>query len=279
LKAYVSLVRPRIMIMVLFAMTAAAWITADQRPGPRLLHALAGAAAVIAGAMALNQRLERAADAKMARTVDRPLPAGRLSDRQVTCFGLLATAAGLGWLAASTGPPVVALAAVSWLLYVCVYTPLKSITLWQTPIGAAAGAMPILLGAAAVGRPLSPLALSLFGVVFLWQFPHSMAVAWLYRRQFALADVKLATVVDPSGRTAGWLAVIPAAALLPVSMLPLAYTSAGLPYAACAAVLGAIYLGCAIGFLRHAEDTTARRLLRASLVYLPLLLAALLLAK
>ena len=139
--------------------------------------------------------------------------------------------------------------------------------------------MPVLLGAAAVGRPGSPVALALFGVLFLWQFPHAMAVAWLYRRQFALAEVKVASVVDPSGRTAGWLATLPAAALLPMSLVPLWFSVAGPIYAVCAVALGAIYLGCSISFLRHADEASARRLLRASLFYLPLLLAALLLAK
>ena len=119
LKAYASLLRPRIMAMVLLAMTAAAWIAAHERPGPRFLHALAGTAGVIAGAMALNQRLEISADARMDRTVGRPLPSGRLSDRQVTRFGFNVSGAGFTWLAVWTDPLLVALAAVSWLLYVC----------------------------------------------------------------------------------------------------------------------------------------------------------------
>ena len=278
MEAYWSLVRPRIMAMVLLAMTAAAWTAAGHWPGAPLLHALLGTAAVIAGAVALNQRLEFSVDGKMARTAGRPLPSGRLTDRQVTRFGLLASAAGVAYLLLLTNSLLSALAVVSWLLYVWAYTPLKSVTIWQTPIGAIAGAMPVLLGAAAVGAPASPVALVLFGIVYFWQFPHSMAIAWLYREQFAAAEVKVATVVDPTGRTAGRLAVFGAAVLLPLSLLPLAMGSRGVwGYAVCAVVLGCAYLAASIDFLRCPRESSARRLLRTSLVYLPLLLAALLL--
>ena len=185
--------------MVLLAMTAAAWIVGGKPPGRAAMLAVPGAAGVIAGAVALNQRLERLSDAKMSRTADRPLPSGRLSSRQATWFGVCTSLGGFAWLGFLSSPLVVAMAAGSWLVYVWVYTPLKSITIWQTPIGAAAGATPILLGAAAVGEPGSPTAWVLFAVAFFWQFPHAMAVAWLYRRQFAEAAVKVAPVVDPSG--------------------------------------------------------------------------------
>jgi protoheme IX farnesyltransferase len=215
----------------------------------------------------------------MARTAGRPLPAGRLTNRQVTRFGILASAAGIAYLAIATGPLLVAMAALSWALYVLAYTPLKSISVWQTPVGAVAGAMPVLLGAAAVGEPASPVAWTLFGIVFFWQFPHSMAIAWLYRRQFASANVKLATVVDPSGKTAGRLAVFGSAALLPLSLAPLWRSAADWRFAACAAALGVVYLGGSVAFMWRPNEITARRLLRASLVYLVLLLAALLCLK
>jgi protoheme IX farnesyltransferase len=164
------------------------------------------------------------------------------------------------------------------VLYVWIYTPLKSVTLWQTPVGALAGAMPVLLGAAAVGALANPVAWTLFGVVFCWQFPHAMAIAWLYREQYALAEVKLATVVDPSGLAAGRLAVVGASAMLPLSMLPPAPGGVGAwLYAGCAVVLGLVFLFCAIGFLSRPGERTARRLFWASLGYLPLLLAAMLL--
>jgi protoheme IX farnesyltransferase len=196
----------------------------------------------------------------------------------VTAFGLGVSAAGLACLAAVGDWLLVGLTALSWFLYVCAYTPLKSRSAWQTPVGAAAGAMPVLLGAAVAGTPFGTMALSLFAVVFLWQIPHAMAIAWLYRGQFAAAEVKLATVVDPSGRTAGILAVAGAAALLPLSLLPAFFALRGWPYTVCAAALGAIYLAFSLRFLRRPDDAAARRLLRASLVYLPVLLGALMMS-
>jgi len=266
--------------MVLFAMAVAAYATPATSgaapPWPAVLHALLGTGLVIAGAMAINQRLERRGDAAMARTAARPLPTGRLRGPQVTAFGLVLTAAGLAWLAVLSEPTVLALAALSWAVYVLVYTPLKSRSAWQTPVGAAAGAMPVLLGAAAAGALWTPAAAALFGIVFFWQLPHSMAIARLYREQFAAAGVKLATTTDPSGAVAGWIAVLGAAALLGVSLAPYLLGRAGWPYLVAAAVLGVVYLLAAGHFLAARDERSARRLLRVSLVYLPGVLLALL---
>jgi len=273
---YWRLIRPRIIGMVLFGMAIAAW-TAGRPPVDvvAVLHALLGTGVLIAGAIALNQRIEGRSDSRMKRTATRPLPSGNLTTRQVTCFGLIASTVGLGYLAAFCQPLLAALAAVNWAAYVLTYTPLKSRSVWQTPVGAVAGALPMLLGAAAVDAAFSPMALSLFAIAYFWQFPHSMAIAWLYREQFAMAETRLATVVDPTGQMAGWLAVGGAAVLLPVSLTPL-ISSAGPLYAVVAVLLGIGYLISAIGFLRTADDTTARRMLRASFVYLPVVLLALL---
>ncbi len=279
LRDYWKLTRPGIVAMVLFTMAVAAW-TAGEKPPPwdLLLHALFGTGLVIVGAIALNQRLEIRGDAKMPRTAGRPLPAGRLTRWQVTRFGVLATAAGLVYLGLlSERPGVVVLAMVSWAIYVWTYTPLKSRTAWQTPVGAVAGAMPMLLGSAVVQSPMSLMALTLFAVVYFWQLPHSMAIAWLYRREFASADVKLITVVDPSGRTAGLVAVAGAMVVMPVSLIPSLVGLAAWQYNVVALLLGHAYMIGALGFLRSRTDTSARWLLRVSLVYLPLLLGALLL--
>jgi protoheme IX farnesyltransferase len=276
--AYVSLVRPRIMALVLTSMTATAMAAVD---GPidalALAHALLGTALVIAGAVALNQRYEVSGDAKMPRTWARPLPAGRISPRRAGIFGVACSLGGLGYLALASGAAVAALAVLSWLLYVAAYTPLKSRTVWQTPVGAVAGAMPVLLGAAAVEALASPVAWSLFGVLFLWQLPHAMAIAWLFRHEFAAAEVRVAPVVDPSGRTAGWLAAIGAIALTPLSMLPVLTT--GWPYAASAAALGAALAVVAIAFAVDRTEPRARLLLHASLVYLPAVLTLILLGR
>jgi protoheme IX farnesyltransferase len=151
------------------------------------------------------------------------------------------------------------------------------VTTWQTAIGALAGAMPALLGAAAAGAAASPVGLALFGLVYFWQFPHAMAIAWLYRDQFASAEVKLPTVVDPSGRSAGLLSLMGALVLLPVSLVPALVRPLGVGYPAAALILGLGYLASAASFLARRDDRSARVLLRVSVVYLPLVLLALLL--
>jgi protoheme IX farnesyltransferase len=275
--AYWRLTRPWIVAMVLAAMLVSAWTAVEKTPDWQvLLHALLGTAGVIVGAIAFNQRLEYRSDAKMSRTAGRPLPSGRLSNGQVTRFAIFSTLAGLTYLALFCNLLLVCLALLSWVFYVLAYTPMKRRSIWQTPIGAVAGAMPVLLGAAAVDGPASRLAWCLFGIVFFWQFPHSMAIAWLYRREFASAEVQVATVVDTSGRTAGWLALTGAVLLLPVGLSPSLLSLARWEYGVAAAVLGAIYLALSLRFFMKPDDGNARRLLRMSLFYLPILLAVLL---
>jgi len=274
---YLRLVRLRIVAMVLFAMAVAAYATAETAPPwQAVVHSLLGTALVIAGAMAINQRLERRGDASMARTASRPLPAGRLRAAEVTRFGLLLTAFGLVCLMLLGNGTVTALAALSWALYVAIYTPLKSRSVWQTPVGAAAGAMPVLLGAATAGGLFTPTAAALFGIVFFWQLPHSMAIARLYRDQFATAGVKLATTIDPTGASAGLIAALGAAALLATSLVPFVIGRAGWLYLAAALALGTAYLFTAGQFRRAPDERSARRLLRMSLVYLPVVLLAML---
>jgi protoheme IX farnesyltransferase len=278
LRDYAQASRPRIVGLVLFTMAITALVASPRAPSwPVLLNALLGSGLVIVGAIALNQRLELVSDAKMPRTVGRPLPAGRLSARQVTTFGIATTLAGLAYLAVLVNRPIVILAAASWVIYVWVYTPAKMLTTWQTAIGAVAGAMPALLGAAAAGESMSPVGLALFGVVYFWQFPHAMAIAWLYRDQFATAEVKLPTVVDPSGRSAAILSLMGAVVLLPVSLVPSLVRPAGLGYPLAALLLELGYLASAVGFFARRDDRSARIMLRASVVYLPLVLLALLL--
>ena len=265
--------------MVLFSMAVAARTAArEPPPWPDLAHALVGTALVIMGAVALNQRLEHQGDARMPRTAGRPLPSGRLTGRQVTRFGVLTSLAGFAYLAVLCNPILPALAGVSWVLYVGTYTPLKRRSTWQTPIGAVAGAMPMLLGAAASDAPSIPMALVLFGVVYFWQFPHAMAIAWLYRRDFAAAGVKLATVVDPSGRSAAVLAVLGAVVVMPVSLIPSLLSWTEWPYNLAALLVGHAYMVCSFAFLRRRSDGAARWLLRVSLIYLPVLFVMLLIS-
>jgi heme o synthase len=276
---YCRLLRPRIVALVMLAMAVSARITADSPfSWAELIPALCGAGLVIAGAIALNQCLECRGDALMPRTAGRPLPTGCLTRRQVTVFGLCSSAAGLALLTLAAHPITALLAAIGWMLYVLIYTPLKTRSQWQTPVGAAAGAMPVLLGAAAVERAFSPWAMVLFGIVYFWQFPHSMAIAWRYRNEFAAAGVRVAAVTDTTGRAAAVWTILGAVALLPISLTPAAIGLAGVSYSAAAILLGLLYFAISLRFACHRDDSTARQLLLVSLVYLPAMLAALLLA-
>ncbi len=276
---YAQLARIRIVAMSLLTMAASAWLCAALPPAwPAMLPALLGTALVIAGALALNQRLEVEGDRHMRRTAHRPLAAGRLTTRRGTLFGGVSTGAGLAILLWLSPVEVAFLAALAWVLYVGIYTPLKRHSPWQTFVGAVPGAMPPLIGAAAVGAAGSPLALGLFAILFLWQFPHTMAIAWLYRADSAAAGVRVATVVDPSGRWAGWIAVAAAVVLIPAGLVPTLADAAGWWAGAAATAAAAGYLAASWRFLARRDNPSARRLLRASLLYLPLVYGALLLA-
>jgi protoheme IX farnesyltransferase len=162
-----------------------------------------------------------------------------------------------------------AIGVATWALYVWVYTPLKTRAASNTAVGAVAGALPVLMGWTSVGAPLDLRAWSLFLIVFLWQFPHFMAIAWIYRRQYAAAGLKMLPVVDPSGYRAAAQAVVSALVLIPVSLVPCLARPAAEMYFVWAVAIGLAQLGFAVGFLLQLSDASARRLLLASLVYLP----------
>ena len=203
----------------------------------------------------------------------RPLPAARLGGGEVLIFAMACVVVGVVYLYFTTNALAALVAAATWLLYAVVYTPLKSRTAWNTHIGAVAGAMPVLIGAAAVGGRWQPAAV-LFSLLLLWQFPHFMAIAWLYREQYARAGLKMAPVVDPSGRIARLQAVFSALALLPLSFYAAWHYPPGETqvYMLAALLLGAGQLACAIAFCVWMNNVTARWLLRASLIYLPALM-------
>lgn len=274
LVVYGRLVRPGLTSTVLFSMAIAA-LTAPEPPSvAQLAHALLGTGLVIAGATAMNQWMERRQDAAMRRTASRPLPAGLVTPQQAALLAAFLSLAGLGYLAA-VGPPLVAiLAALSWIIYVWVYTPMKRVSLWHIPAGAVSGAMPVLLGGAAAGAVGDPITLALFAVVFFWQFPHTAAIGWMYREQYARCEMQVAAVVDPSGRLAGQLALGGAAGMLLASLVPVLRSAAGWPFLLIALTLGLAHLGLAAKFLHRPGNTNARALFRASMVHLPLLLLA-----
>lgn len=280
---YIDLTRPRISLMVLVTVTVGAVVGSWGPPEPLiLLHTLLATTLIAASAGALNQWLERDIDARMERTAGRPLPSGRLTNAQAVGFGAWTAVAGIGYLAASVNPLTAAMGFLTWVLYVWVYTPLKPRTPTNTAVGAVAGAMPILMGWAAVGGRFDLHAATLFLIVYLWQFPHFMAIAWIYRRQYGEAGLRMLPVVDPSGRSTGTQAVASAAALAVVSLVPALHLIA--PHRVPVYLVGAVLLGLgqlalAAAFSRRLDEPSARSLLRASLVYLPSLLSLLMLVR
>jgi len=272
---FVELSKPRIGMLVLMSVAVSYWVASrGQVETSSFFGVLAGTLLIAASASAANQLREWRRDALMDRTACRPLPALRLRVRDATLF--TAATCGLGvaivYFAAGTAPLLWAL--LTWILYVFVYTPSKIRTPWNTLIGAIPGAMPILIGWSATKAPLDVHVGSLYVALFLWQFPHFMAIAWRYRHQYERAGMRMLSVVDPTGRRAGFHAVVAAAALVPISVAP-AWALPGIAggiYAVLALVLSLGQLGCACAFRIQLTDQAARRLLRCSLVYLPLLL-------
>jgi protoheme IX farnesyltransferase len=273
---YVELTKPKIASMVLVTVAVAAFVAGWGPPdGWLLLHTLVGTALVAASASAFNQWIERDTDALMARTSDRPLPGGRLSVAQVLAFGFVTIVLGVAYLAAYVSVLTAALGLLTWVLYVVVYTPLKRLTPANTAVGAVAGALPILMGWTAVGAPLDLRGWSLFLIVFLWQFPHFMAIAWIYRRDYDGAGLKMLSTVDPSGFRAGAQAIVAALVLVPVSVVPCLTLPSGSIFLLWAIMLGVGQLLCAVAFFVQKSDTSARRLLLASLIYLPAMMGLL----
>jgi heme o synthase len=279
---YAQLSRPRIAMLIAVVVAVSGYVGARGAPDLRVLaKAVLGTFFVAASASACNQLLERRRDGLMDRTARRPLPTGRLGSSRALLFSGLTACAGLAYLAWAVHWQPAFWGAVTWGLYVAAYTPLKTRTPWNTAVGAVVGAVPVWMGWSAVGGVWNPLAdpngWALFGVQFLWQFPHFLAIAWIYRRQYERSGMRMLTVVDPSGRQAGAVAVLGAVALLPVSALPACTLPGGAAaaYLGAAVLLGLAQLGFAVRFSRHRSDRSARLLLRATLLYLPLLLLAL----
>jgi protoheme IX farnesyltransferase len=250
-----------------------------------LLETLFGVALVSAGASALNEALERTSDAKMIRTANRPIASGRISLLQGLVLGLGAVIAGGFWLQYTTNLLTVGLALLTVFTYVAIYTPLKRVTTLATFLGAFPGAAGPLLGWTAARGQIEWPGVALFAILFVWQFPHFMAIAWLYRQDYGRAGIKMLPVVQPDGLSTVIEALVYAVIMIPVSLSPYWLGMAGLPYAILATLLGLVYLGYTVRFgriLRATSETQsrmfARDLLKVSVIYLPLLLTGLMLA-
>ena len=228
---------------------------------------------------AMNMYVERYSDFLMQRTSKRPLPAKELTTVEVATFGAITFGVAVAFLFGGVNWQTGACGVANWILYVCIYTPLKRYTPWNTEIGAVAGALPVLMGSLATTESVGLVGWSLFGVLFLWQFPHFFAIAWMYRDQYEAGGLKMLTNTEPTGRLAGIKAVVGCIALIIVSLLPVIDLWADVAtngwwrivlFVAVCIYIGRPYLKASFAFLKQRDDLIARKLLRSSLLYLPL---------
>jgi len=278
LNDWLVLAKARITALVLVT-TAAGYVLGSRATVDfgRLGLTLVGTALAAAGAGALNQVAERRADALMRRTASRPVAAGRIGPLRGLVFGLAAGSAGVLWLAVLVNPMTAVLALLTIGLYIGVYTPLKRLTSLNTLVGAVPGAIPPVMGWTAAKGSIDPGAWALFAILYLWQLPHFLAIAWMYREDYARAGFPMLPVVDTGGEWTGRQAVLATAALLPVSLLPTLLGLTGAVYFFGALTLTLAFAAFALGLALSRRRVAARRLLLASVAYLPILLALLVL--
>jgi heme o synthase len=245
-----------------------------------LIHALFGIALVSSGTAALNEVLESKVDARMRRTALRPLPSGRMSTAHAAAVGLTLTLGGSVYLAIYANLLTGLLVFLTSLVYLGAYTPLKKISPVCTFVGAFPGAMPVVLGWTAARGRIEPETLILFAIMFVWQFPHFLSIAWLYREDYAQGEIRMLPVVDSDGKSTVWRILAYSAVLIPVSVLPVALGMAGRIYLVGAILMGAALFRVSMGMVSPQLPTTApaskpsaRRLLRATIIYLPALFA------
>ena len=273
---FFALTKPRLNFLVVITAGVGYYLGASRDLSVlKLVEGIAGTALVAGGAAGLNQVYERETDGLMWRTRKRPVAAGRLTVKESTIFSLALSAAGLAMLATSANLLAAGLALLTLISYNVVYTPMKRRSQLATLVGAVPGALPPMIGWAAATHTLSVEGWLLVGIVFLWQMPHFLAIAWMYRDDYARAGIPLLPVLEPDGRRTGQQALLYAAVLWPVSLLPVISGLAGIPYALIATVLGFFYIGLSVRFAQDRSPATARRLFLFSIIYLTLLLGAL----
>jgi protoheme IX farnesyltransferase len=272
----IALTKPRVVLMVLVTTVVGYYVGLTGAPDyVRLVHLLIGTMLAAGGTLALNQYWERDVDARMERTRVRPLPDGRLSPLEALVFAGAVTLVGLGYLGAFVGSLVMLVTAATTALYLFAYTPLKLRTPLCTIIGAVPGALPPVTGWVASREAFGLGAWVLFGILFLWQLPHTLAIARLYRDDYARAGVRLLPVVDADGTSTERQIVTGCLALLAVSLLPTLIGLAGPLYFVGAFVLGAAFVAIGARQALAPSAGSARRVLFASLLYLPILLTLL----
>ena len=276
---YLELTKPRLNALVVASSAAGYYLGQASADAIAMAQAVVGTALVAAGAAALNQVSERDTDAMMRRTATRPLPGGRVSSFDAAVFGAVLSAAGIALLALRANALSAVLAAATLVIYLVVYTPMKRRTPLSTLVGAVPGALPPLIGWTAAHGSISQGGAALFAIVFLWQIPHFMSIAWLYRDDYARARFPMLAVIDPSGRRPARQAVFFSGVLLPVSLLPSFIGLAGGAYLAIAVTLGLGFMWLSIRFSAARSLPAARMLFIGSITYLPLLWIAMIVNK
>jgi heme o synthase len=273
LRAYIELTKPRLTSLVIFTTWLGfALASSPMVYGKLFFHTVVGSWLVAAGAAALNQYMERDLDALMRRTQMRPLPQHKLKASHALIFGIALSVIGAAELAVFVNPLTSALSLFTLFSYLLCYTPLKTRTSLCTLVGAIPGAIPPMMGWTAVRNSLAPQAWILFGILFLWQLPHFLAIAWMYREDYARAGFPMLPVIDPQGASTARMILLYTVVLIPVTLMPARMGVAGLSYFFGALTLGAAFLTCGAFTAFHRTALNARRLLLASVIYLPTLL-------
>jgi len=271
---FYELTKPRLnFLVVLTTMAGFCIATSGKIDWILLLHTIMGTALTAAGASVLNQYMERGYDALMPRTANRPLPAGRIAPLDALLYGVILASAGVMYLGSAVNFLTALLAAVALVIYVFLYTPLKRWTSLCTLIGAIPGAIPPVMGFTAARAHISIEAMSLFAILFLWQMPHFLAIGILYRTDYARAGFKMLPVVDPGLKDTGCQIVMYAMGVIPASLAPVGLGMAGWIYGLGAMVMGLTYLGYGVNCAHESRRQSARWLFLVSILYLPLLLA------
>jgi protoheme IX farnesyltransferase len=283
LSDYWELTKPEVNFLIAMT-TVAAFCLGTPKPLAHfpwllLLHTLVGTVLVASGAGTLNQLVERRFDAQMRRTARRPIAAGRIEPIQALIFGSLLSLAGTIYLALAVRPTASLLALLTLSAYLFLYTPLKRRTPWCTLVGAFPGAMPVLIGYVAATGKLDSEAWQLYAILFLWQFPHFMAIAWMYREDYARAGYEVLPPGTEKARFMGWQSVLPALALVSVAFAPMALRHANPVFVTGTLLLslGFLYFAARLALIR--SNQSARRLLLVSILYLPLVFLLVVLAK
>jgi len=269
--AFLELTKPRIAILLVLSSAAGFYMASSSGFEPLLfIHSMVSITLLAFGVSTLNQYIERFIDPMMERTSERPLPTGRVTPNEALIFGIVQCVLAELYLLLFVNALTALLGLVVIVGYVLLYTPMKTRTSLSTVVGAIPGAMPPLMGWTAASNNITVVAWALFASQFLWQFPHFLSIAWLYRHQYAQAGIKMLPVVEPSGKLTGRQIVLFSIMLLPISLAPYFFQVSGLIFLVGASLLGIWFLWASIQAARTRSDEMARKLLLVSVIYLPL---------